>query len=160
MKDAWEGPVLRNNFIVFLIVTLFIVIPPALYFRPSRRELIIIAMFYCALYISLLVPMMLDRRVFIELWNSDRRYFEVDLQEARPLLEGALASSGLFFKEVPVTDPKQRLRFEVGRDIGVEMLQGKDVRRVVIFIWPVDVRSRRDVDGLKRSIDAAFEQAK
>jgi len=160
MRDAWDGPVFRYFIIALLLVPLIYTIILALFIETSRESLTTTAAVLCAIYTPPLVLVLLARRQFMELWSSDRRFVDIKFQEARPRLEAALASSGMPHREAATSTPSENARFEVGRGLVVVLLRGKDRGKSVIYVSPVNDLTRRDVDGLKRSIDAAFPPAR
>jgi len=160
MKDAWEGPVMRRFYVVMLLLPLAIIIALAIALGEVRMDLATWAAVTGATYIPILFVMFLARRQFMEEWSSNRRFVAIGFREARPRLEAAFASSGLSYEMAARTDPQEDLRYELGRGLGAQLLRSEGEERCVIYVWPVNDRTRRDVGGLKRSIDAAFPPAR
>jgi len=160
MRDAWEGSISRYAIATVLLVPLGFAVSAVLYLDMGHEGLITMAMVMGPTYTILLVTLFLARRQFMELWPSNRKFVAVRLEEAQPRLAAAMASSGQPYREVAASDQAHRAKYEVGRGLVVEMFEGKGKENFVIYVWPVNDRTRRDVDGLKRSIDAAFPPVK
>ncbi len=160
MKDAWDRSVLRYFYITMLLLPLVILILVAITIKEVLGDLTTLAMVIGATYVPIFFVMFLARRNFMEVWNSDRRFVAIGFQEARPRLEAAFASSGLSYKMAARSNPQEDIRYELGRGLGVQLLRSEEEERCVIYVWPVNDLTRRDIDGLKRRIDAAFPPAK
>jgi len=160
MKDAWEGPVMRHFYIVMLLMPLAIIIPLAVALEELRMDLATWAVVAGATYVPIFFVMFLARRQFMAEWSSNRRFVAIGFQEARPRLEAAFASAGLSYRMGARSDPREDIRYELGRSLGAQLLRSEGEERCVIYVWPVNDLTRRDVDGLKRSIDAAFPPAR
>jgi len=160
MRDEWEGP--RLKYLVFALLLGFTLYNIALVavLGPTRSRILTCAYLLGALYATVPIALLMARRQVAMLWSSNRRFLAFPFREARPRLEAAIASSGLPFREVASPDGPESARFEVGRGLVVVLLRCKDREQSVIHVSPVNDRTRRDVDGLKRSIDAAFPPAR
>jgi hypothetical protein len=160
MKDAWEGPVMRYFYIVMLLMPLAIIIFLAIALEEVRMDLATWAGVTGATYVPIFLVIYLARRQFMAEWTSNRRFVAIGFREARPRLEAAFASSGLSYRMGARSDPREDIRYELGRGLGAQLLRSEGEERCVIYVWPVNDRTRRDIDGLKRGIDAAFPPAK
>jgi hypothetical protein len=159
MKDAWEGPVFRYFYMTMLLMPIVVITLIAIPLGQGLGDLDILATALGTIYLTIFFATILIHHQFMENWYSDRRFFAIEFQEARLRLEAVLASSGLSYRAVKVPNPQARVKLELGRGLGIELLHW-DNEKCVIYVWPVSDRTRRDVDGLKRSIDAAFPPVK
>ena len=109
-------------------------------------------------YAAILNLALYGDREFDERHRSQRRHLDMDPREAREHLERALARSGLPSTErAPAPDTKGTA-WDVGGGITVRMFEG--VEGCNVYVGPANDKTRRDVEGLKRAIDAAVPRAK
>ena len=159
-RDRWEGPTIRYLIYTLLLAPVLFVIPLAVWMVPPYDKLVNIAIILVTIDGVILLSTQLARRQLLELWYSNSRFVSIPFEEVRPRMEMVLSSSDLPYKAKPVSDPMQSVRFEVNHSFTVELLKANDWRKSVVIMWPVNDLTRRDVDGLKRSIDAAFPPAR
>ncbi len=159
LKDAWEGQV-RRVFLIANLLTPLALVPMLPFLSPSHWKLTTTAVVLGAIYLAIFAVILLARRQFMQKWYSDNRFVDGPFEVARPRLEAAFDSAGLAHRAVATDDPQIRVKYELGRGLGAELFMGKRNEKCVIYVWPVNDRTRRDVEALKRSVDAAFPPAR
>jgi len=160
MRDAWEGPVMRYFPVIGLLVPLGLIPIVAYILEPVHETMTITAICIGACYLAFFTWILITRRELVELWNSNRKFISVGSQEARPRLEAAFAASGLSYRVVTPSKLSDDIKYELGGGFSAKLLQSQGKNKCVIYVWPVNDRTRRDIDGLKRRIDAAFPPAR
>ena len=154
MRDEWEGPVIWY-FIIGMIMTpllLALIVVAIMGFHIGQTTPLVIVTL--TMYTAIALFIMLRHRELRELAHSQRRSTAMGFSDARQHLERALATSGQPATERAPTPGLKAAEWDVRGGITVKLFEGND--RCYIFVNPVNDSTRRDIEGLKRAIDAAL----
>ena len=158
MRDEWEGPAMGYALLAAMMMPLLLIVAFAALLRFDLEDPAAKVPILLLTYASILNIALYGDREFDERHRSQRRPLAMGPQEARTLVEQALAASGLSATERPPAPDSKSTVWDVKGGITVRLFEGED--RCYVYVGPASDSTRRDVEGLKRAIDAALPRAK
>jgi len=158
MRDEWQGPAIGYVLLAVMVSPLLLIAAIAALLRFEVEDPTAKAPILVLTYASILNLVLYGDREFDERHRAQRRPLAMGPQDARALIERALAASGLPSTERPPVPGQKATVWDVKGGVTVRLFEG--VGRCHVYVGPDNDSTRRSVEGLKRAIDAAVPRAK
>ena len=158
MRDEWEGPAIGYVLLAVMVSPLLLILVFAAIMRFEFEDPLAKTPILLLTYSAIANLVLYGDREFDERHRAQRRPLAVGPQDARALIERALAASGLPSTERPPVPGQKATVWDVKGGVTVRLFEG--VGRCHVYVGPDNDSTRRSVEGLKRAIDAALPRAK